>query len=109
MITILAATAPSLPGVTDLVTGGGVTVVSLLVFMVIAFIRGWIITPGRFEDMRADRDAWKQAYEKEHEANLKNASVGESSLSGITTAVTLLQELRRGQTRTQRSTPRGGK
>jgi hypothetical protein len=71
--------------------------IGILAFAVLSFITGWLVTPGRFKDMKEDRDAWRMAFEKEHEARLKSDAVSEGFLKQGDVTVKLLNEIRENQ------------
>jgi hypothetical protein len=77
------------------VQSGGV--VGFAVFVVIGFIRAWIITPGRFQDVKEDRDAWRKAYEQERDARLESEKTSETILKQVELTVEILNHVRTRQ------------
>lgn len=50
----------------DMLTQGGI--IGILSVIVLALIRGWVVPKGQVDEIRADRDAWRQAHGTEVEA-----------------------------------------
>lgn len=66
------------PPIDWLVTGG---VTGVLAFMLLCLMKGWgIVTAGRYQDMREDRDAWKTAYQQEHAARLEADKIAAAAI-----------------------------
>lgn len=59
------------------------TPVGILLFMVVGFIVGWLITPGRFNDWKAHAEMWR----KEAEENRKALIAITSDMKELTRAI----------------------
>lgn len=98
---------PNLADPNNWVTSLGV--VGILIFMVIGFIRNWIITPGRFQDSKDSETHWKTAYENERQAREKSDRIAEQTLDQVELTVKLLNELKEAQARRELTSYREGR
>lgn len=62
--------------------------------VLVLIITGLLVTKRHLDDIREDRNAWRTAYEKEHEARLHAERTGEMAIEQGQIAVTLLKEIR---------------
>lgn len=98
---IRAAAAGELPPLVDMLQTGGT--LGVLAFLVLGFIRGWVVTPGRFGDMKATAEMWQKVAERREVENTANARTAEAALVAAQTAVSLLNELKEARNRTTRA------
>lgn len=62
--------------------------------VLVLIITGLLVTKRHLDDIREDRDAWRTAYSKEHEARLLAERTGELIIEQGQVAVNLLKEIR---------------
>lgn len=81
---------------------GAAGVTGVLAFIIICFITGWMVTPGRFKDAKENEATWRSAYEREREAREKADKASEAILSQVELTIRLLHEVRAHQEGIQR-------
>lgn len=62
--------------------------------VLVLIISGLLVTKKHLDDIREDRNTWRSAYEKEHEARLYAEKASEMLIEQGKLAVTLLKEIR---------------